>query len=455
MKINAISAMSYGLGAKRAVSKQSSAVTSPINREIMEYPKGYIPYQINFAGGGSYSKLPGIKLLKTVKELPCLYCAEKMVQAKTIQSLGAGESVVIKTVKEFADSLSKQAGAENSKLIPRFVEAAKKNPLMPVTDFIENLESKKIFIPNSIKNAVKRPMTGIEYAQKAINTVAEYEDGLMPTERQVFKLIKAEFDKNPKQSISSIMSTLRNRNIGDFANSQTKILDEIEELAKSSLSKRAKERVLFETQRSKGLLRGNNSQFPFKRKKFIENLNRVQIAPSDVDAMQMILAKAETIPTSGKDVNAFIAKYSNRNVPRGNGGFVTRSDSEIIQRILDPSVQSVEHIRPQVTFKTSNGNYVGAKDVIQNLALAHKQCNSDRGHLTLEQYMRMNPKAEESIQKHVDFLIKEIKAGRLRGLEEYPKQLQETFSNETGGRLVLDISEIKEYLDKFLANKKH
>ena len=82
MKVNAISAMSYGNVVNKMAVKQNPSITSPINRELMEYPKGYVPYQINFAGAGRYSKLPGIKLLKTVEELPCLYCAQKMVQSK-------------------------------------------------------------------------------------------------------------------------------------------------------------------------------------------------------------------------------------------------------------------------------------------------------------------------------------------------------------------------------------
>ena len=249
------------------------------------------------------------------------------------------------------------------------------------------------------------------------------------------------------------MANLRSNNIGGFESSQIKIINEIEEMAKATLSKQTKARVLNETQKSKALLNASNTSYPFKRKKFIEILNRIPLAKDDVEGMQKILEKADSIPTSGKSANAFIAKYSNRNVPQGNGAMVSRSDSEIMQRLLDPSVQSVEHIRPQVTFKTSSGSYKGAKDVIENLALAHKQCNSDRGHLTLEQYMKINPKAKESIQKHVDFLINEIKAGRLKGMEHYPEQLKETFARETDGRLMLDISEIKEYLEKFMAKK--
>ena len=144
---------------------------------------------------------------------------------------------------------------------------------------------------------------------------------------------------------------------------------------------------------------------------------------------------------------------NNKNIKDKNGIYVGRSDQEIMQRLLEQSVQSVEHIRPQVTFKTSKGNYTGPKDTISNLALAHKKCNSDRGHMTLEEYMKFNPKAKESIQKHVDFLIQEIKSGNLKGLELYPKQLQETFAAETNGNLKIDISEIKDYIEKFLSKK--
>lgn len=455
MKVNAISAMSYGYGVSKPVVNTNKAMTNPLNREVMEYPKGYIPYQINFAGSG-YAKLPGIKLLKTVKELPCLYCAQKMVQSKTIESLSAQNSTVTRTIKELADTLHKKIGTMegiSEGLMVAIDNAVKKNPTASSADVIDSLEMAKKAVPNVVKKMTTRPMTASEYARHAINTVAQYEDGLMPTEKQVFKMIKSAFEQNPNKSIAQIMADLRTNSINGFENSQIKIIDEIEEVAKTMLSKQTKDRVLRETQKSKSLLSANNTSYPFKRKKFIDILDRIPLAKNDVDGMAKIIEKAESIPTSGRNTSAFIAKYSNRNVPKANGGFVSRSDSEIMQRLLDPSVQSVEHIRPQVTFKTSNGEYKGAKDVIENLALAHKQCNSDRGHLTLEEYMRINPKARESIQKHVDFLIKEIKAGRLQGMENYPKQLQETFSKETNGRVMIDISEIKEYLEKFMAKK--
>jgi hypothetical protein len=458
MKISAISAMSYGNGLnKTSVAKQNKAMSTPINREVMEYPKGYMPYQINFSGGGSYAKLPGIKLLKTVKDLPCLYCAQKMVSSNVIDDLSANNATITKTLGELSHSVQKkmaQTGTE-SPVFTAIINGAKKNPLANSLDFLESLEAKKQIVPDAIKKMATRQMTGTEYAQKAISTISEYEDGLMPVEKQVFQMIKDAFNKNPNQSISQIMSGLRTNKLGGFEVSQTKILDEIAQMA-SSLSRQTKQRVLYAVDKSKTLLNESNNAYPFKRKKFIEILNRIPISKQDVNGMNKIIEKAETIPTSSKDAGAFIAKYSNRNIPTGKGLFVSRSDSEIVQRLLDPSRQSVEHIRPQVTFKTSGGSYTGPKDVIQNLALAHKQCNSDRSDMSLEQYMNtINPKAKESIQKHIDFLIKEIKAGRLEGLEKYPEQLQETFANETNGRLKLDISEIKDYMDKFMAKKNH
>lgn len=456
MKVNAISAMSYGYGVNKASVKENNKMTSPMQKDLLDYPKGYMPYQINFAGHGGYSKLPGIMLLKSVKELPCLYCAQKMVQSNVIDSLNVNNANITRTLGEVAEIINKKsAQIESSNVVASIMKAAQKNPSGNAAEFIEGLEAGgKKFVPEMIKKMTTRPMTGPEYAQKAISTIAEYEDGLMPVEKQVFQMIRDSFKKNPNQSISQIMSGLRSSNIGGFETSQTKILNEIEEMAKG-LSKQTKDKVMAEVQKSKLLLNQGNTQFPFKRKKFIEILNRIPLGKNDVDGMNKIIAKAETIPTSSKDASAFIAKYTNRNIPNGKGGYVSRSDSEVIQRILDPSRQSVEHIRPQVTFKTSDGNYVGAKDVMNNLALAHKQCNSDRSDMSLEQYMRtINPKARESIQKHVDFLIGEIKAGRLKSLEHYPKQLQETFAAETDGRVKIDIKDIEEYIKKFL-EKKH
>ena len=454
MKVNAISAVSYGYGVNKASVKENNKMTSPMQKDLLDYPKGYMPYQINFAGHGGYAKLPGIKLLKTVQDLPCLYCAQKMISANVIESLNIQNTRIARSLGEMAEIINKRGPQiDHSAAVNAILDAAKKNPAGSSVDFIEGLESGKKFVPEVIKKMTTRQMTGAEYAQKAISTISEYEDGLMPVEKQVFQMIKESFKKNPDQSISQIMSGLRNNKINGFETSQTKILDEIQEMAKT-LSNQTKNKVINEVRKSKMLLTESNSSFPFKRKKFIEILNRIPLAKGDTEGMEKIIAKAETIPTSAKDPNAFIAKYTNRNIANGKGALVSRSDSEIVQRLMDPSRKSVEHIRPQVTFKTSDGNYVGAKDVINNLALAHKQCNSDRSDMSLEQYMNtINPKARESIQKHVDFLINEIKAGRLKGLEHYPKQLQETFAAETNGKVMIDIKDIEEYINKFLAKK--
>ena len=233
-------------------------------------------------------------------------------------------------------------------------------------------------------------------------------------------------------------------------------MDEIDEIAKNTLTKQTRDAVLRATEKSKNILANGDSKFPFKRKKFIEVLNKINLSSADVEGMEQIMKKAESIPTSGNDVNAFIAKYTNRNMP-SQKGLVQRSDQEIAQRLLEPSIESVEHIRPQTTFKNINKEVtVSGKDNISNLALAHKQCNSDRGHLTLNEYMRtMNPKAKEAIQKHVDFIINEIKAGRLQGMDDYPQQLKETFAKESHGSINIDISEIVAYLKQKAATVKH
>ena len=212
MKINSISAVSYCGGVSNRNSfKQNSAMTAPQLREVNEYPKGYMPYQINFAGGG-YSKLPGIVLLKTVKDLPCLYCAKKMVQSKEIQKLGSQDAVVTRSVKELVDVLHKKIGSLGgaAESFVKAIEAtAKQTPNANSLEFIQNFESTNKVVPEFIKKYVQRPMTGSEYAKTAVNFISGYEDALMPTERSVFKMIKEAFDKNPNQSISNILFQLK------------------------------------------------------------------------------------------------------------------------------------------------------------------------------------------------------------------------------------------------------
>ena len=455
MKVNSISALGINSVNYGALSKKSSIATNPLQRDLLAYPKGYVPYQINFTGG-SYSKLPQIIKLKKLNDFPCLYCAQKMVSSKAIESLNIANSIVPRNLSEMAESLAKKADLKDLKIVQMIQKEAAKNPLADAGQYLQKLESKKEIIPDFIKQRASRKLSGAEYTQKAISTISEYEDGLMPVEKKVFKMIKESFNKNPKQTLSEILTNFRKNTIGHFSNSQTEILDEIDEIAKNTLTKQTRDAVLRATEKSKNILANGDSKFPFKRKKFIEVLNKINLSSADIEGMEQIMKKAESIPTSGNDVNAFIAKYTNRNMP-SQKGLVQRSDQEIAQRLLEPSIESVEHIRPQTTFKNINKEVtVSGKDNISNLALAHKQCNSDRGHLTLNEYMRtMNPKAKEAIQKHVDFIINEIKAGRLQGMDDYPQQLKETFAKESHGSINIDISEIVAYLKQKAATVKH
>ena len=108
MKVNSISALGINSVNYGALSKKSSIATNPVQRDLLAYPKGYVPYQINFTGG-SYSKLPQIIKLKKLNDFPCLYCAQKMVSSKAIESLNIANSIVPRNLSEMAESLAKKS----------------------------------------------------------------------------------------------------------------------------------------------------------------------------------------------------------------------------------------------------------------------------------------------------------------------------------------------------------
>lgn len=134
---------------------------------------------------------------------------------------------------------------------------------------------------------------------------------------------------------------------------------------------------------------------PFQRRSFIHELCTITDSLEDRKLAKEMEKKACELPTSQKEVSAFISKLS-------------RSSSEKIGHdLLVGSVGTIEHLIPFANKKKG-------VDSIENYAFASSYMNSIRGHKPFAQWVKETPKTYVGAQKMVDKLIFLKKSGILK-----------------------------------------
>lgn len=443
--MNISGVQNYGLFSKPLVSSQNiskeskATVTNPIqSKAFASYPIGYIPYQINFGATKAYQTLPEILQLKRLKELPCIYCGQKMVPSTVLNELDFHNNKVPRTLKEFVNKIGpsiKSFAYDDINLFNRISEQAKKTPDVKAIKFINKIQD-EVDVPDAFIRNSYRDMTTKEYTKRIIDVLSPYEDAMRPVEKAIFKEIKKQNSSGIQKSLQDIMNDLRGGTIGTLAEKQTNIISEIEKIATEELSKSSKAKVLDVTQEARKLLLKESTNSPYKRKTFLRNLSKIKGTKEDFSGLLKIKEIADKVPTSDNDISAFIAKYSNKDfVASKNEAAKQRSNEEIAKRLVNMSIASVEHIKTQSSFgdKAKQGELV--KDSIENLALSHRYCNSMRDNMSLNKYIQMNPEVKGHIQEHINFVYNAAKKGDLENMDNYAQQLIKAYDRESNGRL--------------------
>ncbi len=421
--------------------KTFAYVTSPIERPFATYPAGYVPYQINFEGG-DYQKLPQILKLKSLKNLPCIYCGTKMIPSSVYYDLQFANNKVGRTVTEFINAIKPSVLSldDAGKNIYKTIEnIAKEKPDAKVGTYLDKI-AEKTEVPNFMKKLAERDLTTKEYTQRIIEIISPYEEGLMPVEKALFKEIKIANAGETKKSLQDIMNDLRGLTIDILNKKQNKVIADIETTAHQELRGATKGKVLDITRRAKELLKDDASSGQFKRKDFIKDIKRIKTSNTrEQNVINNLVKIAEQTPNSEQDLGAFVAKYSCKLNKNSSLEAKQRSNEEIAQRLINPSIASVEHIRPQETYKNIRITHTVPKDNIANLSLAHRSCNSERDNLSLAQYIHQKPEVKSFIQKHVDFVSDAIKKGELTGMDDYPQQLKTAYEEGSHGAIKITL----------------
>lgn len=148
------------------------------------------------------------------------------------------------------------------------------------------------------------------------------------------------------------------------------------------------------------------------------------------------------LPSSKNDINAFVIKFSTDADTVPHDVWVEQTDAGIAQKIVRPSVSSLDHLKSQKSYKDENRS--GEKDKFGNIAIVCKEDNEEKLDTELTDFIHSHPKilAEQYPQKQANVLRKKMNSGELAKEKSYLPALATTYFIESKGLINIDLAKL-------------
>ena len=258
----------------------------------------------------------------------------------------------------------------------------------------------------------------------AMKYLKEYEDTMYPIEKEIYYILKNLAKKHPDMNLQELLQLKHKRAEEILIQQQTKILDKINMMIRVlPRGEYLQARKFINGAFDKILDPHPTPETRFSRKVFLHGLEELKI--SDPKTKEKIMTVATRLPQSSNSINAFIVKYSHDTKVIDKNPFgkqeivvVPRSPEEIALRILDPSVQSDEHIWPQAEFRK-------LEEAIQKGEIKREDAETLRVSILTSKYinnLKSDTLIDDFIEQTKDYDIpKNIQAHMHRLLEIFAK----------------------------------
>jgi len=283
---------------------------------------------------------------------------------------------------------------------------------------------RKMTINKEIEDFVKN-MTEAT-GKDIVTNLEKYKDRLPFTERNVSNILIHLAENNEDSGLKRLLNQKFTKIKHKLEEKQKGILKEIADLAED-LTDETYNIIHKDIAAIDLIIKEGKNGDPFKRKKLIQGLEKVrdnETNANNKEILENIVKKAENMPTSSTDVNAFIVKYSRR------------ESSEIAHRIIEPSQSTAEHIHPHSNKGSNNPS---------NYLAECKKCNNDRGNMSYVKWLKIHPEMINNVQKYMDEIIDRIVNGEIKGYDFYPQAVKKAVYEESGHQINLDILKMDEY----------
>lgn len=281
-------------------------------------------------------------------------------------------------------------------------------------------------ISGSMMNRIQVKLGECRNIKEKLFLLSRYASHMQPVEHRIFDHITYFIDSNPDKGLADFFSSNYEFHLEKLRLEEFRVIDKVDEKS-SILSTGTQLKLRKETTSCRTRILSISSDSVFRRKGFLSALEGIQPRnPYEERVLSEIRNLALFLPTSGSSEHAFIVKYKVRN------------EDEVLSRLLMGSVATIEHIRP---------HSMGGKNELSNFMLVSRNGNKYRENNPLSAYIDRNPNIPEYCQIYINEIIDSIKKGALKGNEDYPFKLKETLFNESEGRILLDLSEMKSKTD--------
>ena len=282
----------------------------------------------------------------------------------------------------------------------------------------------------------------------AMKFLKQYEDCMYPIEKEIYYILKNLAKKHPDMNLQELMQMKHKRAEEILIQQQTKILDKINMMIRVlPRGEYLQARKFINGAFDKILDPHPTPETRFSRKVFLHGLDELKI--SDPKTKEKIMAAASKLPQSSDSINAFIVKYSHDTKVIDKNPFgkqeivvVPRSPEEIAFRLLDPAVQSDEHIWPQAEFRKLEEAIQKGEikredaETLRVSILTSKYINNLKSDTLIDDFIGQTKEYDipKNIQAHMDRLLdvmdKWARAGKFEDaalLGEYIKVLEKEF----------------------------
>lgn len=375
-------------------------------------------------------------------DIPCYICGEIMIAKKEFfaQQWPHGlDHLNSRSAVERLMKIRNQLTKAEQKNLTTLERLSKKRPNTLFQNILKSIKNPSEIFVEYAKRGKKLPIH--VYNEKVIAFLHPFESRMHPVEKEVFGRIKTLTAKHPQKSIQDLMLMMRPEQLTILHNKQFNILDEID-LLSDNLAPESAVKIKEFLNETRKLIVEDHSEEPFKRKEFIYLLNNIIDTLPDKESALEILTKANTLPSSGSDISAFIVKYSGlcrkTNPKNGKIEYRRRSSSEIGERLVSPSLFTIDHIIAKEALEGPKG-----KNEIGNYGGACGRCNSKKSNFSLAKRIELNPDIPKNAQKQMDKLISLYNRGKIVGSADYPEKYKETLYNASETLIKLDISRLK------------
>ncbi len=418
----------------------SSAISS--DRMVRDlYGMPYI-YPITFTSIQNSSKLR----ILFAYNLPCIYTGVPMIDPKRVVQMIKNSTFdrpsgdVVKILEPYKKSI----GGMEAKILNIIEQRAKIHPQKTVIELIREIEpyyrkdlrktqtsifeelneySKElspelqqkynILMRETNKKLTNKPVIVPFSSYEFKYRLVKIRDGLLTSKDVKTKRVLNKLIKESKR--------LKNETNDKTREEQIKVIGMLDWILRKSILKDNVElRSLI--MESKQRLKNEEILVPFSRKNFIYDLGKIVDEQNNPELRDKIMSTAVKLPTSTKNVSAFIVKASGE------------SSQKTIARLLWPYTASVEHILPRSC---------GGENVMSNYAGATNRANSTRKSIDLTEQIKLHPNTPKYCQMYVDRLIELYHQGifeKHRIDPKYIRDFKNTIYEQSKHLIDLDIS---------------